>query len=162
MARSAKPNPDEINVILEVPPETIDPPHEVTDLAKVQALIASYEQSEAWEGRPLLVEPRGDGTYKAWTGSHRLKAARGIWALVPVFALDVDALDEAHGKPRGTHFDEAGEAHQNRTKLEYLSFAGDHESADLIAEEIAANHQARENPFLAGVLPKARRARIRR
>jgi hypothetical protein len=107
-----------------------------------------------------VVESLGEGRYQAWTGSHRLTAAKGIFRLVPVFTVDADRLDKEHGEPEETHFAEAGATNQER--LDYLLAAGDDEAGDLIAEEIAANHQARENPFLAGVLPKARRARIRR
>jgi hypothetical protein len=54
-------------------PESIAPPHEVRDEAKKDRLAEAMGE-HGWQGRPLLVVDTGTDT--AWTGSHRLEAAK--------------------------------------------------------------------------------------
>ena len=75
----------------------INPPHEVRDCKKFDALVTSMEQ-DGWQGRPLLVI-RKDGEYKAITGSHRYAAAcdAGLEE-VPCVIIDRARWNELHGK----------------------------------------------------------------
>jgi hypothetical protein len=40
--------------------------------------IAASMRAKGWEGRPLLVEEGQDGRWYAWTGSHRIEAAKAV------------------------------------------------------------------------------------
>jgi hypothetical protein len=155
MRRRARKNPDS-HEIVQVAPEKINPPHLVTDRAKYRSMIEAFEQSEDWEGRPLLVEERGDGTYQAWTGSHRIAAARVVWVVVPVVVIDREALDRVHGQERpGLHFDRTGSSGSDgdQDRIEYLEAAGDAQAAALMQEEVG---ESRENPFVTRILRRRR------
>lgn len=82
-------------------PTRILPPHEVRDKNKFQALVKAFFL-EGWQGRPLLVEPApDDGPAWAWTGSHRLAAAKAAHLEeIPVVYVDTEKL-EAEGYLRG-------------------------------------------------------------
>ena len=64
--------------------ERVQAPHEVTDDAKLAAIISDLE-TEGWTGRPLLLveECDEDGeptdSYTALTGSHRIAALRDLY-----------------------------------------------------------------------------------
>ncbi len=55
----------------------IEPLHEVRDAEKLAALIDSMQVS-GWVGRPLLVVNVCDNQHQAYTGSHRLAAAKAV------------------------------------------------------------------------------------
>jgi len=75
--------------VVELPIERVNPLHEVRDEEKLASLTQKM-QEHGWEGRPLLVEPFEDG-YQAWTGSHRLAAAKQIGLdTVPAVVIDYD------------------------------------------------------------------------
>lgn len=45
-------------------------------------------QANGWVGRPLLVIERVDGTFQAWTGTHRIHAARNAGlATIPCYVV---------------------------------------------------------------------------
>lgn len=68
---------------------SVCPPHEVRDTDKLSALVAAMT-ADGWSGRALLVVARGD-RYVAWTGSHRLAAARAAGVTnVPVVVVSED------------------------------------------------------------------------
>lgn len=70
-------------------PANIEPLHEVRDAGKLEALVASMER-DGWQGRPLLVSAR-DGRFFAYTGSHRIAAARAAGLdRVPVVIIEID------------------------------------------------------------------------
>lgn len=76
----------------------IDPLHAVRDSIKLATLVESMYR-RGWVGRPLLVAVYGDG-YQAWTGSHRIAAARvaGI-ERVPVKVISeriMDRIEASH------------------------------------------------------------------
>jgi ParB-like chromosome segregation protein Spo0J len=110
---------------------SINPPHGVRDQAKLDTLVEGM-RAGGWTGRPLLVERRGDG-YQAWTGSHRIAAARKISHAmeVPVVVIDADKMEAAGVDLSGLTDDE--------DKLAALIEAGDTEAADLMRREIEAN-----------------------
>jgi hypothetical protein len=60
--------------------------------AHLDGLVASM-QDEGWTGRPLLVIESGSGVFFAWTGSHRIAAARiaGLDS-IPCYVLDESQL----------------------------------------------------------------------
>jgi hypothetical protein len=71
------------------------PPHAVTDEAKLARLIESM-RANGWQGRPLLAYDDGNGLHYL-TGSHRLIAAqRAMLDEIPVLVIDVrnHLLDE--------------------------------------------------------------------
>src|SRR5437868_2969182 len=49
--------------------------------------------TEGWKGRPLLVVEHNKG-YQAWTGSHRIAAAREVNVLIPCYVLSEKPLLE--------------------------------------------------------------------
>ena len=71
-----------------------------------------------WTGRPLLVIDRGNG-YLAWTGSHRIEAARRAdLQAVPCYVVDESKLIK-HG------VDAAGGHVQDFERLDILIKVGD-------------------------------------
>ena len=77
--------------------ETVNPRqiielHEVRDYDKLQGLVNSM-QTEGWTGRPLLTFFNGKVDY-AWTGSHRITAARIVDVDVPVLRIDEELVDD--------------------------------------------------------------------
>jgi hypothetical protein len=120
----------------------IHPVQEDVDPRKV-ADIAAIFLAGGWTGRPLLVEELdGGGAYQAWTGSHRLAAAReaGIDD-IPTEGVNTERLAsggwERVGDPP-TFFALAGDDLQ-RTAL--LQDVGDSAGAALMAEEIRARRR---------------------
>ena len=69
-------------------PADIEPLHEVRDAGKLEALVASMER-DGWQGRALLVSAR-EGRFFAYTGSHRIAAARAAGLdQVPVVVIEI-------------------------------------------------------------------------
>ena len=79
-----------------VNPRQIIELHEVRDRPldydKLQGLVNSM-QTEGWTGRPLLTFFNGEVDY-AWTGSHRITAARIVDVDVPVLRIDEGLVDD--------------------------------------------------------------------
>ena len=100
--------------------DSLDPLHEVRDETKLAMLVASMD-ADGWTGRPLLVQDTGEGWYQAWTGSHRIAAAReaGIDS-IPCVVIDNPTLD-----PHGS----------DSTRARELSRAGLDAAADLMSQE---------------------------
>lgn len=73
--------------------ETISPAklrtiHRVNDAAKLERLVAAM-QAEGWTGRPILAHQDCNGAC-AWTGVHRINAARLAGIDVPVVWITGD------------------------------------------------------------------------
>ena len=74
-----------------IAPEEITPLHEVRSDRLLASLSKDMEEN-GWQGRPLLVIER-EADYLAWTGSHRIAAARRVGlATIPCYVLSEDAL----------------------------------------------------------------------
>lgn len=81
----------------------IIPLHEVTDEAKVEAIAESMRKN-GWFGRPILVEDEDASETQAFTGTHRIAAAKHagiepeVYSLVngktDIGALMFDCLDD--------------------------------------------------------------------
>jgi hypothetical protein len=115
--------------------------HDVRNPAKVKEIAASMKRV-GWKGRPLLVvEDAGKET--AWTGTHRLAAAReaGLsMEQVPQVRVSADKLRAA-----GYDVDELA-ALGKKKRVEALRKAGETEAADLLQEEIAAKAEREARP----------------
>src|SRR5437868_2722841 len=74
-----------------IEPSRIKPLHDVRNQRILDELVASM-LDQGWNGRPLLVIQRG-ANYFAWTGSHRIAAAKeaGLQA-VPCYVLQENRL----------------------------------------------------------------------
>ena len=71
----------------EVNPHDIRPLHAVDRPMALEELVESM-QARGWVGQPLLVIERTDGSLQAWTGSHRIQAARDVGlATVPCYIV---------------------------------------------------------------------------
>lgn len=72
--------------IQHIDPWELVPPHEPReDFAE---LVDSMGE-DGWTGRPLLIVEDATGTYHAWTGSHRIAAAREVGLeSVPCYIVD--------------------------------------------------------------------------
>ena len=85
----------------------VEPPHRANNAEKLALLTASMEGG--WQGRPLVLLEGGAGGWFAWTGSHRIQAARDAGLEeVPAVLLDNELwnmIDEELGNiwDRGGH-----------------------------------------------------------
>lgn len=71
----------------DVNPHDIRPLHPVDRPVALEELVESM-QAHGWAGKPLLVIERADGTLQAWTGSHRIQAARDVGlATIPCYIV---------------------------------------------------------------------------
>ena|GEM_PF-2642702 len=112
------------------------------------ARIAAAMRRDGWQGRPLLIEEDVDGRHSAWTGCHRISAAREAGLVeVPCRVITrresqqyLDRLPEVEGYSSlrealtnptngGGYYD-----HQRLAGLRRLGFA---EAAAALEEEIA-------------------------
>jgi hypothetical protein len=96
-------------------------------------------RTEGWQGRPLVVEDTSPHRYQAWTGTHRLAAARRVnLHRVPVVLIDKDKWIRRWGRPRkGRLFvDEVG---SDMDKYVALLEAGDLVAARVLHQEIELN-----------------------
>jgi hypothetical protein len=109
-----------------IDPEEIEPLHGVRNHALFDDLTASMKEN-GWKGRRLLVIDR-ESEYLAWTGSHRIAAAReaGL-AVVPCYALDEQELLK-----RGFDCDQPIMDYQ---RLEILKKIGDKDAIHLMWQE---------------------------
>jgi hypothetical protein len=116
------------------------------------ARIAAAMRRDGWQGRPLLIEEDLDGRLNAWTGSHRISAAREAGLVeVPCRVITrresqdhLDRLSDTEGYSSlrealtnpangGGRYD-----HQRLTGLQRLGFV---EAATALEEEIAAQDE---------------------
>ena len=80
--------------ILEMEIWQIEPPHNPRDFCKLKKLEENLK--DGWVGRPLLVEqlkPIGELSqrYAAWTGSHRIAAAKNLgFTSVPCLIITLE------------------------------------------------------------------------
>ncbi len=76
-----------------IDPHDIEPPHEVRDEQKKDAIVKSMKIN-GWQGRPILVQQNYNGN-QAITGSHRIAAAQEVGLeSIPVVFLGGDELSE--------------------------------------------------------------------
>ncbi len=114
-----------------LPLSEINPPHEVRDCAKFDALVSSME-SDGWLGRPLLVI-RKNGEWLAITGSHRYAAAcEAGMEEVPCVVINRARWNEVNGKSTLPLMDQ-------ETCRHYLADLEDAQVLALFDAEIEAN-----------------------
>lgn len=70
----------------------IIPLHEVTDEAKVEAIVESM-RANGWIGRPILVDDEDANEMRAFTGTHRLAAAELAGIEPEVYSLEGNGTD---------------------------------------------------------------------
>jgi hypothetical protein len=115
-------------MITSIDPEEIDPLHEVRNFDLVDELAAAMKEN-GWEGRPLLLIERSSAGYLAWTGSHRISAARqaGLSA-VPCYVIqERQLLDHGFEADRGHVMD--------HERLEILRKIGDETALHIMWQE---------------------------
>lgn len=115
----------------------VEPPHEVRDRRHLAKLVESLA-TRGWAGRPLLAETVRGG-WRAWTGSHRLWAARRVERVteVPVVVLDKRAYVRVHGRPSRSY---CSDTFDDEDRLGRLLECGDHRAALLMARELKFRH----------------------
>jgi hypothetical protein len=113
--------------IIYLDPEEITPLHEARSHQHLGELTDDME-SNGWTGRPLLVIER-ENDYLAWTGSHRIAAAKkaGI-KQIPCYALSESEL-VAHG------FDAVWGHVEDYERLEILREVGDEAAVAIMWQE---------------------------
>lgn len=97
--------------------ETLTPLHEPRDCQYLQNLADDMEEN-GWSERPLLVIER-DNDFLAWTGSHRIAAAK----LAGLVSIPCYVVQECELTSRG--FDAAQGHVQDYERLEILKKLGD-------------------------------------
>lgn len=108
-------------------PEEIEPLHPARDRGKLRNLVREMKR-DGWKGRPLLVIEAG-GKLTAWTGSHRIAAAR----IVQLDEVPCYVVAEAEILPFGVT---ASIGHvEDWERLEIIRKAGDEEAAHLMWQE---------------------------
>ena len=103
-------------------------PHEVDNTAKVERLVASME-ANGWVGNPILVDDEDSNEPFAFTGTHRIEAARIAGIDVPTYSL------ESAGVDIGTLVDRV----DDEDRLAVILESGDEEAIRIMREEIAKN-----------------------
>jgi hypothetical protein len=118
---------------------SVYPLHSVYDKYKYTKLVEDMD-SHGWIGRPILVEPFGDG-FAAWTGSHRLAAARAAGlSSIPVVIIDVETLLENEGEPPdGKPFSSL--ATDDESRFDMLVRNGLIDAAQLMGQELQENEE---------------------
>jgi len=94
-----------------VDPKIISPLHKIKPSRRTELRELMQSMATGWQGRPLLVEPAlvagGRYSYQAWTGTHRLAAARRLRIrLVPIVIIDTRRWVQRWGRPKGLLIDE--------------------------------------------------------
>ena len=97
--------------------ESVTPLHKPRSDRHLQNLTAEMKEN-GWKGRPLLVIER-DSDYLAWTGSHRIAAAR----LASLTSIPCYILPES--KLTAVGFDAEWGHVEDRERLEILRKVGD-------------------------------------
>jgi hypothetical protein len=134
-------NDGELNQDIEsdgyLPAARIEPPHEVVDRAKYQALLSRFEETGKFKGRPVLVWEDASGSLFALTGSHRLAAAREADIDVPVVYVDED-ISNYEAEDGSTITDVIGTGDDR--VADFLKQFGDERAARLMTLENEANN----------------------
>ena len=127
-------------------PADIEPLHEVRDAGKLETLTASMERN-GWQGRAILVSVR-DGGFFAYTGSHRIAAARAAGLeQIPVVVIKIveertdDEPDDDDETP-APEYDAYGRIEMGMDDDDRLERIGAWDlpmALDLIEQEIAQN-----------------------
>ena len=86
----------------DIAPNEIEPLHSPNVPALYRDLVRSMKKN-GWKGRPLLVIECANGSFVAWTGSHRIAAAReaGLDSIpcyiIPESLIESDSIDARTG-----------------------------------------------------------------
>ena len=86
----------------DIAPNEIEPLHSPNVMALYRDLVRSMKK-DGWKGRPLLVIECANGSFVAWTGSHRIAAAReaGLDSIpcyiIPELLIESDSIDARTG-----------------------------------------------------------------
>ena len=123
---------------LAVDPRNITPLLRVKKSRKhhLRELVRRLRES-GWQGRPLLVERTGRNRYQAWTGTHRLAAARRLrMRRVPVVVIDGQKWLRRWGPPEDLIVDEVDD---DFDKYVALLQAGDTLAARVMHQEVELN-----------------------
>ena len=120
-----------------VDPRTITPLHHIKKgrAHHLRELIARM-RLYGWQGRALLVEETKHGRYQAWTGTHRLAAARRLRERVPIVLIDKVKWVRRWGPPRGLFIDEVDD---DLDRYSALLAAGDKLAARVMHQEVELN-----------------------
>ena len=110
----------------QIPPQDLNSLHEVREQEVFKELVVSMAEN-GWQGRPLLVIDCED-KYVAWTGSHRIAAARKVGLLeVPCYVVSERELVR-HGVAEWGHVDDSD-------RLSVIQKIGDEVALDLMWQE---------------------------
>lgn len=105
---------------------TIIPLHEVTDETKVEAIAASM-RANGWMGRPILVDDEDANEMRAFTGTHRLAAAKLAGVEPEIYSLEGNGTDVA-----ALMFD----CVDDDDRLDVIEQGDDKEAIEIMREEI--------------------------
>lgn len=120
---------------LAIDPHDIRPLHSIDRPVALEELVESM-QANGWVGRPLLVIERTDGTFQAWTGTHRIQAARDIGlSTVPCYVVREWKLIEVGADALWGHS-------LDFQRLKLLRKTGDKKAIELMATETWSNRHA--------------------
>jgi len=111
---------------VQLPPSSVSPPHGITDDAKHQRLVTGMRRV-GWAGRPVIVESIG-GRFQAWTGSHRIAAARVACVSVRAYLLNPDNRPLNLGDPT--------QLMRDTVRIKMLAPLGDSYATGLMQREI--------------------------
>ena len=127
-------------------------PHRITPLHRVRRkkthlpLLVALMRENGWRGRPLLVEQVRPGKYQAWTGTHRLAAAkRAPLRRVPIILVNLKKWAKRWGPIEKLAIDMAGD---DEDKYVALLQAGDKLAADIMRQEFEMNLSAEAQGYL--------------
>ncbi len=120
-----------------VDPRNITPLHRIkkSRLHHLRELLRRLRK-DGWQGRPILVELIGRNRYQAWTGTHRLAAARRLHMRVPVVLIDKRKWVRRWGPPEDLIIDEVDD---DFDKYFALLKAGDKLAARIMHQEVELN-----------------------
>lgn len=130
-----------------IDPKRIVPLHKIKRKRDLRLLTAVMRE-EGWTERPLLVELVRPGVYQAWTGTHRLTAAkRARLRRVPVLLVDLWKWVQRYGPYETLAVDHVKNC-EDEEKWMLLLWAGDKLAANLMREEVEINMCATEQGFV--------------
>jgi len=111
----------------QIPPQDLNSLHEVREQEVFKELVVSMAEN-GWQGRPLLVIDCED-KYVAWTGSHRIAAARKVGLLeVPCYVVSEHELLPHGVEAKWGH-------HDDSDRLSVIQKIGDEVALDLMWQE---------------------------
>lgn len=118
-----------------VKPRDVVPLRGAIDATKI-AKLSGEMRLEGWVGTPVLAERMPYGGYVAWTGRHRILAARSAGLPeIPVILVDPIAWARVHGAPcpYGAVYDTRDDLHRAVS----LAMCGDMVAASVMAHELS-------------------------